>query len=332
MAFRLLKEGGYPLLAFPVSPRAARINSFDRINGFTAKRWGLKQALRVASAFGAHAFLSEHSVDPLLEYAGIASSDVCDMIANIQGVRPAALSIIWPWPTKAARSRVYLHAFDADGRPVTFVKIALTKDEVDKFSNESMVLASLEKIENVCIHVPKLLGTGILGTATYIAVEPLPLGLRSLGLFSRFPYSAAIHISGQIYYLTLSEVQLQPWWPSVAELMTRSAAAGEAVTEFLKVNALPVCRVHGDFSRKNLFHDSSGLWVVDWETSALAGPRLVDELAYLLHDLQRQVRQNPTRVWTKIKGMAELRGAGKPEIFLLLPTWPARLRLKQKPC
>lgn len=340
MEFRLVREGGYPLLAFPAGPRAARLNSIDRINGYTAKRWGLKQTLRAAAAFGAHTLFSGPSEDPLQEYAGIPSDSVLDMLQDALGKRPTALSVLWPWPVRTTRSRVYVHAFDADGHPVAFVKIALTSAESNRLGNEIDMLQALADTLRSGVRVPRLIANGTLGAAAFIAVEPLPLHLHPLEARAPFPEAVALQIAGARRTLTATDVEEQSWWPQVEVVFKHHPFVRNLALAALRQYGLRVQRVHGDFSQKNILRDRDHLWVIDWETGAQAGPCLVDELAFLLQGRSRQIKTNPLTVLTELKtiaardatgsasavavALAYLSAVSLPEADTLLTLWNER--------
>lgn len=315
------------------------MSSIDRINGYTAKRWGLKQTLRAAAAVGAHSLLSGRAEDPLRDHTGISSDDVLAMLEDAVGERPAAISVLWPWPVRTTRLRVYVHAFARNGTPLAFVKISLPGEHSALSDNESQMLRLLADEDRATVLVPRLIASGMFGAAAFIAVEPLPLHLRSMDAHAMFPETIAREIAGPVQRSPLLEVVEQPWWTGVFSALTAHPALNDRAMSALGQSGLTASRVHGDFSQKNILCDSERVWVVDWETGCTSGPHLTDELAFLLHRESSQVRRRPDVVladldklatrqpqgWLDVTmGLAYLAAVSLPEAAVMIGHWAHR--------
>jgi aminoglycoside phosphotransferase (APT) family kinase protein len=85
------------------------------------------------------------------------------------------------------------------------------------------------------------------------------------------------------------ELRISPFFYRVAEVHEDLAGAiGDVVS---RMSERSRCLVHGDFSPKNVVHDASGFWVLDWETAHRGDPTF--DLAFLVSHLVCKALHRP---------------------------------------
>jgi len=291
-AFRLVSSGGNPVIALPARSRAARLRSTTHINGFTPKRWLFKNLLKGAVALGVDRLLTSAVRDPLHEYSGIETRAFIAALNRVLDDRVATISIRWPWPVWADRGRIYVYAFDRQGRVLAFTKIVLEEKQDRQLRNEAEMLNALKDGTRRC-RVPKPIALDSIDGRLYLVTEPLPERLRPLRQDSAFPAEAAAELAGPVRTVPGAALFAMPWWLRFEEEARSVPGLAASMKARFDGRMAQTCRVHGDFSPKNILRDGGDYWIVDWETGSLEGPRFADPLYYQLEARPQECEQRP---------------------------------------
>jgi hypothetical protein len=200
--------------------------------------------------------------------------------------------IVVIWPPQPDRRRLYVHASDAGGRPVAFVKIALDERNSQVLAREVAALEHLVRERPCRFQVPAVLAAQQVAAGLVVVGEPLPAGARSpAARRAVFPAVAVAEYAGPAHEAT--EVNATSWWRSYRRSLTPELAAfDDELTRDIAKGAR-TARAHGDLSANNMAVVGGRLWLLDWEESAPDAPVLTDRVGFVLSAVSRQLRTRP---------------------------------------
>lgn len=287
--FTVIRLRGNPIIALPKGTRRVRLACVSRIQGFTIKRALFRHALRLITALGLERIISSAETNPLDGSVSVDFGRIFEAIATGPGPTPHALVLIWPWPPGTYRGRVYVHSIDDVGNPVSFSKISLDETQDCRLLNEARVLNSLTACPWSTARIPKVLALGRRERVS-LTLEAVPGNAHPIGSRVPYPESAVAEFAGPLRIVSHEALLHSPWWAGFLQNMhERHRPFALEMTSYVQQYGLRVCRVHGDFSAKNLLTDGEVLWILDWEDANEEAPHLTDWVAFFAASKSRRI-------------------------------------------
>ena len=292
MPYRLFRVRGRPLMAIPQRPRRLRLAALQRLHPVSRRRRMYQHALRLAVRLGADGLLARRVDDPLEQVIAGGLDEVLRELGHMR--EDAAFSAVIMWPPEADRGRVYLHLFDRTCRPVGFAKLSLNDASDERLDREASILTELSPAHTGPLHVPAVLGRGMVAGHRLVVTEPLPPDARPIPARpGAFPAACVEAFAGKAKSVSGDELSALSWWPAYRRHIDGRGRTFDEELRALAAGGFAVRRAHGDFGPSNIFETGEGLWVLDWEESAVDAPMLADEITFDLGVNARRIAANP---------------------------------------
>lgn len=211
----------------------------------------------------------------------------------------------------AANAKPTLELRDPSGEAIGFVKLAWNEITRGAIASEEAGLRDMGRVSRPAIQAPDILATGAVGEQPFVAIAPLPRGIRYVpAKFSSLNRDEAlgpgtvqrvdtIGATGQCRSCIAglaSESTIAP-----ASLVSRARALAARVAE--STETTPIANFwHGDFVWWNMGRDAQGrLWLFDWETAQPDAPAGLDTLHWFAH---AEDAENPLSLVARVDASA----------------------------
>lgn len=306
-------------MAIPQRPRRLRLAALQRLHPVSRQRRMYQHALRLAVRLGADGLLARRVDDPLEQVIAGGLDEVLRQLGRIR--EDAGFSVVIMWPPEADRGRVYLHLFDRTCRPVGFAKLSLDDASDERLDREASILTELSRKKTGALHVPTVLGRGVVAGHRVVVTEPLPSDARPIAARpDAFPAACVEAFAGEAKPVAGDGLGALSWWAAYQRHLDGHGRMFDEELRALAAGGVAVRRAHGDFGPSNIFETAEGLWVLDWEESAADAPRLADEITFDMAVNARRIATDPVGALREFarRRLRSVDDAGRREILMAL--------------
>ncbi len=307
------------MMATPRSPRRLRLAALRRLHPVGHRRRTYQRAMRIAMGIGIDGLLARAVADPLKGPVDGGIGSVLREVGSLLEEPDLAAAIVWP--PEAGRGRVYLHLFDRSCRPVAFAKLSLDDANDDRLDREASILTELSRAHTAALHVPAVLGRGVVAGHTVVVTEPLPSDARPIAARpDAFPAACVEAFAGEAKPVSGDGLGALSWWAAYQRHLDGHGRTFDEELRALAAGGVAVRRAHGDFGPSNIFETGEGLWVLDWEESAADAPRLADEITFDMGVNARRIATDPVGALREFarRRLRSVDDAGRREILMAL--------------
>ena len=306
-------------MATPEQPGQLRLVALGLLHPVSRRRRVYQRVLGLAMRLGIDGLLGQRVDDPIDE-PGIDS-----LLRELGSIlhQPDLEAAVF-WPPETGRGRVYLHLFDRRQRacrPVGFAKVSLDEINDRRLDHEATVLTELSRRPSDALHVPAVLGQGTVAGHRVVVTEPLPPDARPISARpDAFPAACVEAFAGEARPVSADKLPALSWWPAYRGHLDGRGRAFDEELRALVAGGVAVRRAHGDFGPSNIFETGEGLWVLDWEESAVDAPMLADEITFDMGVNARRIAADPVGALREFarRRLRSVDDAGRREILMAL--------------
>jgi len=320
--YRVFSFRGRPVVSLAATGLGRRL-AFQRFQPTTPRRSAFRAGVALASALGADRWLARAQASALP--VDMDSAVARWVTKTLSGLGAAEDGIVVVWPPQPDRGRLYVHASDARGRPVAFVKVALDERNNHLLAREVAALGRLARERPSSFDVPEILAAQTVAGSLVVVGEPLPAGARSpAARRAVLPAAAVTEYAGPVREAT--DVTATSWWQSYRRSLVPELAVFDDELTRAAARGTRTARAHGDLSAHNMALVGGRLWLLDWEESAPDAPVLTDLLGFVLSAVSRRLVARPEDWRTHLRRSPApgLEGAARQELMLALAFRHAR--------
>jgi hypothetical protein len=283
---------GQDYLSVPTVPPRLRRLGVEFYKEISARRWLFKLGVRLAIIARIDRLVARQLSTPVPKHPNF-SFDAWLAEAR-QGIGSTDAQAVVSFPGQPNRRRFYVNLVSPKAEALAFAKISLDEKNDQHLETEAKTLRYLAAQDIRSFRVPKVLVEGTFNSHRYLITAPMPAKAKPAPATWE---PIAKRCRDELAGVSRRQQRLEElsWWGSFNDKAQEVKPLAEAI-KAEEDRIVEVCRVHGDYTSRNISCVGDEVWLFDWENSAPDAPVMTDEVRFFLGIQGRRIDSNPADV------------------------------------